>query len=609
MLIRQLTQWRAKAGKGAVPLPTREAEGYGLRVLSGAGLLLIVGCVALFLLLLPNTLWASSNVVIEQWPAFFKPIQTAVLKVLEELSNGRDFGLLVTRVYHLILLWLFVVYLFVVFRAFRSSAFSERPGRDGRAYLWFILAITAVAMGILLFAAGAFTGDLHSYVWYARVFAAHGGNPYIDVPSTYAAFDTGNWLRYLYWTDLPSPYGPVWTFLAGNLYMLTKVMSDQLVAQILSQKLLAIMVHLANTWLVWHIAGQIIPRYSPDRGRLRERVEDPSQGRLPVARERGIWWRGAQVGATLTYAWNPLLLIEFGVSGHNDGLAILGLLGALWLHLAGKWRWAVLLLALGSLVKVTEGLMFLVPYVGFLFWERRRNGTESNWALLRGRLARVGQAAGIIAVAWIVAWLPFWRGPETLKAFTNNPGSIYYIHSLGTVIRYTIPSAIERTAKEANWEIAGSFNARQIGNSLDKPTRNLLQAITALIVLLAVWRARTFKAMLAALWWTAFAYLAIGSIWYWPWYASWLLVPMALLGPGRLFTAGQIFCIASLSIYGLNVGVTPVLEWWWAWSGLIINGPPLAYLLASYTAEKLARWRARRAESLVGRQELSSVEA
>jgi hypothetical protein len=561
----------------------------GLWLLAGLGLLLLLGFVVLFLLLHTPSLWVSPTLVTYRWPEFYHRLEVHILDSLRQLNGGGDFGVLNSRLYHAIIACLFVTYFLALYRAFRSRAFSAR---SGNAPLKLILLITAAILAVLLFSPGAFTGDLFSYVWYGRVFAMHGGNPYIDVPSLYAAEDTTNWLYWLYWQDLPSPYGPVWTFLAGNIAMFSRVLDPEndLVTHLLGHKLLACVVHLVNIWMVWNVARLVITRYWPIQGTRPVKRERQSSTEVTASPVRNGWSYNAQVGATLTYAWNPLLLLEFGMSGHNDELAILTLLAALWLHMAGKWRWAVLALALGTLVKVTEGLVFLVPYLGFLFWEtRKREGVP----LLVSRGLRLAKATAIVVVAWVVAWLPFWEGPATVQAYTNNPGSLYYINSIGTVIRYTIPLQVDRIADEQRWAIADSWDGQAIGDTLDKPTRYGLQAIAGLVALFFIWRARTFRAMLVAIWWMVFAYLAIGSIWFWPWYTSWLLVPMALLGPGRLYVAGQIMCVTSLLIHGLNPQVSPVFGPWWEWSGLIINAPPMLYLLGSAILSKARQRKAR----------------
>ncbi|HET9493832.1 MAG TPA: hypothetical protein VFR15_06350 [Chloroflexia bacterium] len=571
--------------------------GFGAGLLTVAGWILFFGCVTLFLLLHSPALGTTSNLVIESWPGVFEPIRQSVVGVLEQINGGGDFGLLSSRLYHAILVLLFGVYFFVLYRAFRSGAPAFRPGS---APLVVILVLTSAMLAVLLFAPGAFTGDLFSYVWYGRVFGTHGGNPYIDVPFQYAAEGTANWLQYLYWKDLPAPYGPVWVLLAGTIDILARALGSGIVLHVLGHKLLACVVHLANTWMLWHVAPRVIANFWPAREAAPEGSTQPHENGTPAARSPGVdvRQRSARVSVTLAYAWNPLLLVEFGVSGHNDGLVIFALLAAIRLHLAGRWRWAVVALALGTLVKVTVGLAFLVPYLGFLFWQAR---ADRATPLAASRLLRIGQAAAIVAVVWVVAWVPFWEGPDTVRAYTNNPGSLFYIHSLGTIIRYTVPFEVDRIADEQGWPIAGSWNAEAIGNSLDQPTRYVLQAIAVLIALFHIWRARTFRGLLVALWWAVFAYLAIGAIWYWPWYASWLVVPMALLGPGRLFTAGQIMCVTSLVVHGLNPATSAVFAPWWAWSGLVINLPPLLYLAGSWLMEA-ARRRAERLQPATAAQ-------
>src|SRR6188508_146059 len=140
MMIRRIHLMRASLdGAGVTNKNTGRDE---LRVLVGAGLLLFVGCVALFFLLHSRSLWAASNVVADQWPGFYKPITDTVDRLLHQMSGDSDFGVLNSRLYHLILLWLFAVYLFIVFRAFRSDTFSDAPGKRGKAPLVIILAIT-----------------------------------------------------------------------------------------------------------------------------------------------------------------------------------------------------------------------------------------------------------------------------------------------------------------------------------------------------------------------------------------------------------------------------------------------------------------------------------
>ncbi|MEO6457844.1 MAG: hypothetical protein ABIO92_06170, partial [Chloroflexia bacterium] len=94
----------------------------------------------------------------------------------------------------------------------------------------------------------------------------------------------------------------------------------------------------------------------------------------------------------------------------------------------------------------------------------------------------------------------------------------------------------------------------------------------------ATWKARSLPTMVGAWLWTLFFYLTVGSVWYWPWYATWLLIPAALLGPGRAFTAVQLLCASSLTVYALWPTVAPPFDWLVGWAGFFVAGPPLIYL-------------------------------
>jgi hypothetical protein len=114
--------------------------------------------------------------------------------------------------------------------------------------------------------------------------------------------------------------------------------------------------------------------------------------------ERLAWQTAATAGVTITYAWNPLAVVEFGLSGHNDVLLLTGLLAALWLHLTGHWRAAIVAIALASLVKVVA-LVFLPGYLCLLVWE---GDGDRRQKLLRAA-SRTIQAAALILQGWLDA--------------------------------------------------------------------------------------------------------------------------------------------------------------------------------------------------------------
>jgi hypothetical protein len=549
---------------------------------------MLVGYLAFFLLLQSPSLWVAPTLLADRLPSIYAPLKDVVVKFLDGINKGGDYGVLNSRMYLGIMACLFIIYIITLVRLFKGNL---ALGKGGKVALRVIMLFTALVLVLLLFLPGTLTTDLFAYVWYGYIFAVQGGNPYIDVPVKYAAIDTGNWLQYLFWRDQPNVYGPLWTLIAGGIAKVAQAGDNHLLNHLLGHRLLASAAHLVNVWLVWKVSGLIASRYSHMRdGRENGRVRAQPGAEEATASGLGAY-AGlgplAQVAATVTYAWNPLLLVEFGASGHNDVLVLTASLVAIWLHLAGKWRLALLALTVGMLIKMLPALFFLAAYVAYLFWQEHRVG---SLPLLASRVARVAQAALIVGVVWVVSWLPFLGPVKTVEVFTNSPGSRFYIHSIGTVIRYTIPDDIAVYAAQHSWQPPDQWNAFALGERLDKPTRDTLFLLTAVIIALHLWRARSFRRMLLAMGWATMAYVLLGSTWFWPWYTSWLIVPLALAGPGRLYKAGLIMCMSSMVVYGVNpTASVAAFTRLWAWTGLMIAAPPALYLLGSWLYEMAQR--------------------
>ena len=108
--------------------------------------------------------------------------------------------------------------------------------------------------------------------------------------STPADFANDPFLTLVFWRDVRSVYGPVWLLLSGALAALGQAFGGSLALYVALFKLLGFAAHLTNAWLIWLILGCLAP-------------------------ER-------QLQGTLLYAWNPLCLLEFCASGHNDAVML-----------------------------------------------------------------------------------------------------------------------------------------------------------------------------------------------------------------------------------------------------------------------------------------------
>jgi len=115
--------------------------------------------------------------------------------------------------------------------------------------------------------------------------------------------------------------------------------------------------------------------------------------------------RGASPARVIAYAWNPLVLIEYSGSGHNDPLAMLGLAVALMLADSRPGR-SALAFAGGALVKL--GPLVALPFLWRRWpWGARAValvalavGLASYWALTRG------------PESGLTAYLGSWRNNE-----------------------------------------------------------------------------------------------------------------------------------------------------------------------------------------------------
>jgi hypothetical protein len=536
----------------------------GLRLLIFAGAATLAGYVGLFALLESPTLWVYPTLVQDRWPGLFEPILGIFPRAWVEAGRTSDLGLLNSFLYFVLLAWLFGVYVLVLKRVFSSGAFS---GADARSALKVILVFTTLSMLVLLFVRGMFSTDIYNYIWYGRIFAIFGGNPYVDLAVSYAPVDAGNWLQYGIYHNNPNAYGPVWVMLAGVIAWVAQVGDGNIVNHLLGHRLLADLAHLVNIWLVWKVARLVIERYWQVPGQAEE---------AGVEAGRAF----ARVAVTLAYAWNPLLLIEFGVSGHNDLLLVTCVLAAIWLHLAGNWRLATLALALAGLMKF--GAFILVPgYLWLICWQ---GGTREQDGLisLRQRIWRTGQALLIIAAAYVVCFAPFWRGSATLGGLSIlSPGTSSFNHSLGKILVFKLTEGINNVVSGLNGRPPQAYDLDLLREAFDPYVRWLLLSLLAVILVRVTWGARTFGRLLPAWGWVMFVYLTVGVFWFWPWYVSWLVAPVVLVGPGRLWNAVIILCACCMTLYAIFPAGAEPLAPLVGWTGLVNMLPPLAYVLIS----------------------------
>lgn len=254
-------------------------------------------------------------------------------------------------------------YSFVVVAAFipySIAAWASRRGVSVRA--------AAMAGGVLhlivLFAPLTQSQDLYAYLFYGKVWSVHGANPYTTLP---LSFPSDPWFPWMQWRDVGSVYGPFWTMVTGGV---ARLAGSSLAAGYVLIKLIVLGLGVAGT------LG--IVRASQLRGRA----------------------GGREV---LLGLWNPLVIVALSLGGHADVAVVAAVVWALIADRRGRPLLATLALTAAWLVKPYAGVVLLVYLLALA---RRR---------LRGAMAAVGVAGGVT----VLAWLPFWRGSETLSALAT----------------------------------------------------------------------------------------------------------------------------------------------------------------------------------------------
>lgn len=171
---------------------------------------------------------------------------------------------------------------------------------------------------IYVFSPVMLSSDLYAYVVYGRAVSAYGANPYLEA----SPIPAGDPFMPLFGHWIPSWYGPLWTWLCAGLTWLT---GENVALTVLVFRIVSIGAMLLTSGILL----AVLRRISPDRAAF----------------------------GLACFLWNPLVVIETGLSGHNDGFMLAFLAFAFWLHLRGRRDCAVLALTLSAMLKFVTGML------------------------------------------------------------------------------------------------------------------------------------------------------------------------------------------------------------------------------------------------------------
>ncbi len=288
-------------------------------------------------------------------------------------------------------------YSFLVVAAFAPYALGVWAARRGVRLSWAVGG-TIILHALVIPAALSQSQDLYAYLFYGKMWAVHGANPYVDLPVRFASDPWFAWMR---WPNQPTVYGPLWTMLTAGP--------------------------------AWVARGSLPLAVALTKAVVAALGVAAVGGLARAARDRGM----SPGLAVLLVGWNPLIIVSLPLGGHADVAVAAAFLWAMVADRRGRSVLAALLLTSATLVKGYAGLVLLVYLMALL---RRSFPTAA-----RGAIASAGAA--------VLAWLPFWTGPETLSGLARIGGQAS--SSLGGTLQTSLANVLSPEAAAWLVRIAG----------------------------------------------------------------------------------------------------------------------------------------------------------
>jgi len=212
--------------------------------------------------------------------------------------------------------------------------------------------------------------DLFSYIYQGRIFSVHHLNPYLISYNQVPQDIFYKWLSNK-WTATTAPYGPLFMLIAGGLSFIGQ---KSLILSVLLFKALFIGANIMVGYLIYKLTN---------------------------------------LKTFFLYAFNPLIIFEFAINGHNDILAILLVILSFYFVLQKADSNKNHLIAFGFLI-----LSSLIKYITLIFWPifwliaiYQQKESRNRWVFAGLSII----LAGILTITfylpflgdWAIIWQPF----------------------------------------------------------------------------------------------------------------------------------------------------------------------------------------------------------
>lgn len=360
--------------------------------------------------------------------------------------------------------------------------------------------LAVIFQTIVFFSYPVLSTDIFSYVFSHRVFTEYGQNTWKVAPDR---FSSDPFEQLADWKENTSVYGAVnqITYLPATVFG-----GDDLIATIFLYKLTAAVFVAGTIWLVLKIT---------------EEKSDHEQAQI-----------------VRMFFWNPLFVLEFLGSAHNDIIMFFFLLAAIYYWQKKHWFFSGVFLALAVQVKIIPIIVF-----GFL----------ALWLLQKKQLKNLVKFAASFLTVNLAAFAYMNINPlEFLQrvAFNN---SVYW---------QSVPALFERLAPATNIPFA------------------LVFAIFGLFMI--IWQIKKNRPPLETASITLLVYVAFFTSAYWNWYIFWAMIPAVFTKNKQLIALTVLLTFGSLMAYPIlwlshrfffghpfwqiftyaGIFILPIVFWW-----------------------------------------------
>lgn len=224
-------------------------------------------------------------------------------------------------------------YIVFVLIAFVFYGIFVRLGVRKKIHVGEMFILLSVTVGILLFSYPAMLSyDIFNYIATSKVLFFYHENPYVIMPIEF----TGDpLLSFTHAANKIALYAPGWILLTGVPYVLG---FGNFIVTLLNFKLLFLAFYLATAFLIWKISKNIV--------------------------------------SVFLFSFNPLIITETLISGHNDIAMMFLALFSFFLLIKKKIFIAVLLFIFSILIKYAT--ILLIPVFLYILWKTIKK-KDINW--------------------------------------------------------------------------------------------------------------------------------------------------------------------------------------------------------------------------------------